>query len=298
LLLICLLAILTWGCSGSHSSIKQAPEGAVVYRNLGNGETLSYQGDRLFHPSNPPRSPVLFQFFLQRDSGYISITDSIPVKDVFSGVINNEPFTVTSSDDDPLKALLGKRTTVRMILDDIVIRQSHLALNLLLDLVPPEIIAPTMRTLHAYGVMVLRTEEDHSTQRFGLRNSFTSRGLANLWDAIYRSPLLSDSSREELQQLLGNIPQRGLLRSGLPTSGHWIHEFGEDHELVWDAGIYYPPQGAPFILAVALKNVPREKRNLVGQTIARRVYEYHQQQRPVNQLNFKSVIQSTGGTKS
>ena len=91
-----------------------------TYQDLKTGDTLSVDAGQRFHAASTMKLPVMIQLFQDRDSGKISLAESLMVHDTFPSIVDGSPFTVDKSDDSDstLYELVGHRVSrIRRLLE-------------------------------------------------------------------------------------------------------------------------------------------------------------------------------------
>lgn len=251
---------------------------AVAYRNLGTDEVKVYRPMEIFHAASTMKTPVMFQLYKMRDAGLLSMTDSVVISNEFQSILDGSVYRLPVSPDDPdgMYAFMGKRMSIRDLIDRMITWSSNLATNLLIDLADPVEIAETMRDIEAMGVLVLRGVEDLKAYEAGLNNRTSAAGMMNVMTAVYRSNLVADSSRAEMIQILQNQHYNNMIPQGLPENVEVAHKTGSITRIAHDAAIIFPPDAHPYVLVILTSGYDDiQEAHALGAKISRRLYDYH-----------------------
>ncbi|MCF7796788.1 MAG: class A beta-lactamase-related serine hydrolase [Lentisphaeria bacterium] len=251
---------------------------AVAYRNLGTDEVKVYRPMEIFHAASTMKTPVMFQLYKMRDAGQLSMTDSVVISNEFQSILDGSVYRLPVSPDDPdgMYAFMGKRMAIRDLIDRMITWSSNLATNLLIDLADPVQIAETMREIEAIGVLVLRGVEDLKAYEAGLNNRTSAAGMMNVMTAVYRSNLVSDSSRREMIEILKNQHYNDMIPKELPPEVQVAHKTGSITRIAHDAAIVFPAGNDPYVLVILTSGYDDiSEAHALGAKISRRIYNYH-----------------------
>lgn len=249
---------------------------AVVAWDLGSGDTLMLAPDQRFHAASTMKLPVLIELARRIDAGELGWDDSLPVKNQFGSIVDGSPFTLDPADDSDstVYRLIGSRAGVRYLAERMIERSSNLATNILIERLDPARVNRTAHALGADSIEVRRGVEDGKAYERGWNNTTTARDLARLLEAIVSGRAASPAGSEEMLRILGAQEFNDGIPAGLPPGIRVAHKTGEITQIAHDAGIVFPPRGAPVILVVLTRGFEKREdamRHVSG--ISRLVYE-------------------------
>jgi len=268
----------------SCAGLKKADEPAVphevgiAYMNLETNEILAYNAHELFHAASTMKTPVMFQLFKMRDKGIIDLTTKIPVNNQFSSIIDGSLFSLPmeSEKDEILYPQLNQSLTFYEVMEKMITHGSNLATNILMEYTGADSIGATMREIGADGVLVLRGVEDLKAYNMGLNNVTSAYGMMRVMEAVYKSELIADSSRQEMQEILKRQHYNTMIPAGLPDDVEVAHKTGSITRIAHDAALVFPPDSPPFVLVILTRGWDEHaSAQKVGARISTKVYEYH-----------------------
>src|SRR5437016_13324167 len=115
--------------------IAQTPARAVgvYYRDLATGDSVTVGSDVRFHAASTMKIPVMIQLFRDRDAGLLSLDDSITVTNTFHSIVDSSPYQLDTTDDSDssLYKRIGRRASIRELIELMETVASNLATNLL-----------------------------------------------------------------------------------------------------------------------------------------------------------------------
>lgn len=276
ILLIMILVSCSQTKPGNDEMISK--EAGIAYMNLETGEILAYNGNMLFHAASTMKTPVMFQLYYMRDLGVISMDDEIFVGNNFTSIVDGSIFSIpmSSEQDEILYPFLDTRLSYYELIDRMITHSSNLATNILMEYASADSIAKTLQKIEANGVLVLRGVEDLKAYELGLNNVTTALGMMKVMEAVYRSDLVSDSSRAEMMEILHRQHYNGMIPQGLPDGMKIAHKTGSITRIAHDAAIVLPEDSPPFILVILTRGWDnRSEAQAVGAKITSKVYDYH-----------------------
>ncbi|MCF7825743.1 MAG: class A beta-lactamase-related serine hydrolase [Candidatus Marinimicrobia bacterium] len=278
--IILILAFGLFSCSG----LKKSPESetphevGIAYMNLETGEILAYGAHKLFHAASTMKTPVMFQLFRMRDQGQIDLSAEIPIVNQFSSIIDGSLFSLSieSEKDEILYPFLNQKLSIYDIMEKMITHSSNLATNILMEYTGADSIGSTMREIKADGVLVIRGVEDLKAYNMGLNNMTTAYGMMKVMEAVYHSELVSDSSHQEMIEILKRQHYNTMIPAGLPPDVVVAHKTGSITKIAHDAALVFPPQSAPYVLVILTRGWDdHAAAQRVGARISSKVYDYH-----------------------
>jgi beta-lactamase class A len=249
-----------------EARIAQAPASAVglYFRDLASGDSLLVGADHRFHAASTMKVPVMIQLFRDRDAGRLSLDDSIPVTNVFHSIVDSSTYELGPGDDSDstLYQRVGKRATIRELIELMETVSSNLATNLLITRVGAPRANATAHTLGADSILVLRGVEDGKAYRAGRNNTTTARDLGVLLAAVGRERAASAASCREMLAILGRQQFNEGIPAGLPPGGgtRVYHKTGWVGGLVYhDAAIVERADGRRYVLVVLTGGIEKDE---------------------------------------
>jgi len=267
-------------CSGLRGT-KEAPaphEVGIAYMNLETGEILAYQANELFHAASTMKTPIMFQLFKMRDDGIIDLNTEIPINNQFTSILDGSLFSLPmeSEKDEVLYSHLNKRLSFYEVMEKMITHSSNLATNILFEYTGADSVGTTMRKIEADGVLVMRGVEDLKAYNMGLNNVTSAYGMMKVMEAVYRSDLVSETSRDEMQAILKRQHFNTMIPAGLPANVPVAHKTGSITRIAHDAALVYPPDSPPYVLVILTRGWDdHASAQKVGARISSKVYDYH-----------------------
>lgn len=243
--------------------IAQTPATAVgvYFHDLGTGDTLLVDANVRFHAASTMKVPVMIQLFRDRDAGKLTLDDSVPITNTFTSIFDGSPYQLDKADDSDstLYDLVGKKRTIRQLVELMETVSSNLATNLLIALVDAKRANATAHALGADSILVLRGVEDGKAYRAGMSNTTTARDLGMLFTALAQYRAASPAACREMLDILGRQHFTEGIPAGLPAGTRVEHKTGWIGGVVYhDAGIVRPAGRAPYVLVVLTGGVKED----------------------------------------
>jgi beta-lactamase class A len=235
--------------------IAQAPAKAVgvYFHDLGTGDTLLVNANVRFHAASTMKVPVMIQLFRDRDAGKLTLDDSVPISNDFRSIVDGSPYQLDKADDSDstLYDLVGKKRTIRQLVELMETVSSNLATNLLIALVDAKRANATAHSLGADSILVLRGVEDGKAYQAGMNNTTTARDLGMLFTALAQFRAASPAACREMLEVLGRQHFTEGIPAGVPAGTRVEHKTGWIGGVVYhDAAIVRPAGRAPYVLVV------------------------------------------------
>ena len=267
-------------CSGTKKTdeVTAPHEVGIAYMNLETGEILAYNAHDLFHAASTIKTPIMFQLFKMRDKGIIDLKREIPVKNQFTSIVDASLFSipVESEKDEILYPYIDQNLSFYDLIEKMITHSSNLATNILIEYTGADSIGATMRKIEADGVLVMRGVEDLKAYNLGLNNVTSAYGMMKVMEAVYKSDLVTESSRQEMQEILKRQQFNTMIPAGLPQDVIVAHKTGSITRIAHDAALVYPPDSPPFVLVILTRGWDdHAAAQKVGARISAKVYEYH-----------------------
>src|SRR5712691_6309425 len=249
-----------------EARIAQAPAGAhsvgVYYRDLATGDSLTVGSAVRFHAASTMKLPVMIQLFRDRDAGRLSLDDSLTVTNTFRSIVDSAPYQLdlTDDSDSSLYKRVGRRISIRALIELMETVSSNLATNLLITRVGAPRANATARALGADSILVLRGVEDGKAYRAGLNNTTTARDLGVLLAAIAENRAASPASCREMLAILGRQQFNEGVPAGLPAGTRVYHKTGWIDQVVYhDAALVEPAGAGRYVLVVLTGGIQKDE---------------------------------------
>jgi beta-lactamase class A len=249
----------------------------VAFRDLGSPDTLYIGADERFHAASTMKVPVMIELFRRVDRHELRLDEPIEVENQFASIVDSSPYTLDAADDSDslVYSWVGRRVSVRDLLEHMITRSSNLATNTLIGLVGAEKANATAHALGARDIEVLRGVEDDKAYAAGRNNMTTARDLATLMAAIQTGAAASRASTDSMRAILLRQQFNDEIPAGLPPGTPVAHKTGQITGHLHDAAIIYPKGRPPYVLVVLTRGIPDEKvaRSLIAD-VSRLVYDH------------------------
>jgi beta-lactamase class A len=243
--------------------IAQVPgaEVAVSYRDLANRDSLDMGADADFHAASTMKIPVMIEVLRNVDAGRLALEQRVLLVNRFSSIVDGSPYSLDATDDSDslMYTFVGKRVTIRELMERMIVRSSNLATNALIALVGAEQANATAHALGATHIRVLRGVEDGKAFEAGMNNTTTSADLAALLTRIEKGEALGEANARLMKDVLLRQEFNEAIPAGVPKGTPVAHKTGSITATLHDAAIVYPPHRAPYVLVVLTRKIPDEK---------------------------------------
>ncbi|MCK4560132.1 MAG: serine hydrolase [Calditrichia bacterium] len=230
------------------------------------------------HAASTMKVPVMMEVFRQSESGRYSMEDSLTIRNEFRSIIDNSLFSLDIGEDsgDRLYSMIGKKESIRSLVNEMITYSGNLATNLLIDRVEAKNVQMFMESLGAKDIQVLRGVEDLKVYRAGKNNTTTAKDLAIIFQAIYDGKYWSEKSRKDMLDILFDQHLRKKIPAKLPADVKVAHKTGSITKIDHDSGIIYPKEYSPYILVVLTRGFEdhKEAQDCIA-GISQIVYEWY-----------------------
>ncbi len=233
---------------------------AVAFHDLESGAEYFFQADQAFHAASTMKVAVMAEVFRQAAQGKFSLDEQIPVVNSFSSIADESAFSTFAKDDSEqtLYERVWKTESLRELTRLMIVRSSNLATNILIQLVRAANVRAFLDELGVEGLLVLRGPENNAAFRQGLNNTATARGLMQLHLAIAQGRVVSKQASEEMIRIMLAQEFKDGVGPGVPGNVPVASKSGWNDDLFHDAGIVFPPNRKPYVLAIMTQGYPDE----------------------------------------
>lgn len=223
--------------------------------DLRSGHSIAWNEREMVHAASTMKTPVMIEVFRQASLGRFKLDDSIVVQNEFKSIVDGSPYAMDLKDDsdDSMYGLLGRRTTVRHLVEQMITVSSNLATNILIDLVGADSATATMRRLGAPDILVLRGVEDGKAFERGLNNQTNAADLAAIFRALAEGKAVGPKEDRAMVDVLMRQKFRDKIPAMLPADVRVAHKTGNITGVEHDSGIIYRPDGSAVVMVILTK---------------------------------------------
>lgn len=251
---------------------------ALAFKNIDDTtQTIFINKEEMFHAASTMKTPVMIELYKQAKAGKFSLTDSIAVKNEFRSIVDSSYYKMDISEDSEgqLYELVGKRRSIRDLIDDMITVSSNLATNILIEQVGAPKVTETMRGYGADSILVLRGVEDIKAYEKGLSNRTTAFDESIIYEKLAKGEAVSEEASREMIEILTKQKFNEMIPARLPEGVKVAHKTGWITGVNHDAGIVLLPDGRRYVLVMLSKNAPnREEVIAVFADISKSLYDF------------------------
>lgn len=263
------------------SSIRSLTDGSgavfgIAMIDLGTGRQFFWNEREMFHAASTMKTPVMIEVFRQAREGLFNLDDSILVKNEFKSIVDSSAYSMDLADDsdDSMYGLLGKKTTIRHLVEQMIIVSSNLATNILVELVGADNTTTTMRRLGAPDIQVLRGVEDGKAFQKGLNNTTNALDLMTIFAALAEGKAVGVPDDSAMVEILLRQQFRDKIPALLPSDVRVAHKTGNITGVEHDSGILLLPDGSRMVMVILTKGWQdqRQAKGLMAR-VARKLFD-------------------------
>lgn len=247
---------------------------AVSVRDRATGLRLDMNGDSVLHAASTMKLPILVELYRQAAAGELRLSDSLPLVNRFTSLVDGSPYSIEDDSDDGLYARLGQQATLEDLGERMTVVSSNLGANLLLQRLGAARVQATLERLGGtHGMQVRRGVEDGKAFRAGLNNVATSHDLAEVLDRLAYGEAVSPETDASIRAVLLRQHYNEMIPAGLPPATPVAHKTGWITGHSHDAAIVMPMGQAPYVLVVLTRGfATNEAGDAAGAEVARAVH--------------------------
>jgi beta-lactamase class A len=249
--------------------------GVCVY-DTESGATLNYQADRWFHAASTIKVAILAGVYAAIHEGRWPPHARLHIRNRFFSAADGSLFRVSAERDAnaEVHAAIGKMMRIRELAHHMITTSSNLATNLLLDLVGVETVQGVLDHYKVDGIDFRRGVEDERAFAAGISNRTTAFGLMSLLRLIEAERVFSPELSREMLDILHQQEFRNGIPGRLPREVRVAHKTGDISTIAHDAGIVYPANRKPYIIAILTEWDPDTSgRTATIATVSQEVYK-------------------------
>jgi beta-lactamase class A len=225
---------------------------AVSVFDTESGAALNYQADRWFHAASTIKVAILAGVYAAIHEGRWPPHARLHIRNRFFSAADGSLFRVSAERDAnaEVHAAIGKMMRIRELAHHMITTSSNLATNLLLDLVGVETVQGVLDHYKIDGIDFRRGVEDERAFAAGISNRTTASGLMSLLRLIEAEKVFSPELSREMLDILHQQEFRNGIPGRLPREVRVAHKTGDISTIAHDAGIVYPANRKPYIIAI------------------------------------------------
>lgn len=251
---------------------------AIAFKNMADtSETIFINEREMFHAASTMKTPVMIELFKQAEEGKFSLTDSITVKNEFRSIVDSSRYQMSVDEDSEgeLYSMIGKKRTIRDLIDDMITMSSNLATNILIEQVVAKKVTETMRSYGADSIRVLRGVEDIKAYEQGLSNRTTAYDESIIYEKLAKGDAVNEESSRVMIEILKLQEFNEMIPAQLPETVEVAHKTGWITGVNHDCGIVLLPDGRRYVLVMLSKNAPdREEVLAAFSDISKMIYDF------------------------
>jgi beta-lactamase class A len=239
------------------------------------GAALNHHADRWFHAASTIKVAILAGVYAAIHEGRWPPHARLHVRNRFFSAADGSLFRVSSERDANAEVheAIGRMMRIRELAHHMITTSSNLATNLLLDLVGVETVQGVLEHYRIEGIDFRRGVEDERAFAAGISNRVTARGLVSLLRVIEEEKVFSPELSREMLDILHQQEFRNGIPGRLPREVRVAHKTGDISTVAHDAGIVYPRERKPYIVAILTEWTPDvSKRSGTIATISQEIY--------------------------
>jgi beta-lactamase class A len=263
-------------------SIFKTTEGtfALAFKDLKTGKSLLLNAKMTFHAASTMKTPVMIEVFRQAKEKKFSLDDSLVVINRFKSLVDGSEYALNLVDDsdDSLYSFVGKKQTIRDLVEAMITKSSNLATNILIDKVGAKNVMKTTRALRAKDIQVLRGVEDEKAFEAGMNNTTTAFDLMIIFEKLARKQVVSKKASEAMCDVLLRQKLNEKIPRYLPHDVKVAHKTGSITGVEHDSGIVYLPDGRKYVIVILSKQLEHEDAGIEAiAQVSKAVYDYEVQ---------------------
>lgn len=250
---------------------------AVAFYDYESSLRFSYHGDRPFHAASTFKAGILFALLKAAEAGKAQLSDPLHVRNRFLSIVDGTPYRIERDrdGDTAVHRRTGRSMSLEQLARAMITRSSNLATNLLLDFVGLPFIRKALENAGVDGLEVRRGVEDHVAFQQGINNETTAEGLLHLFRVFLDEKQLPEEHRQRALEILFAQEFNSMIPARLPEGVRVAHKTGEISTHCHDAGIVYPPDRQPYVVAILTESAPSNtKRQKAVAEISGAIYRY------------------------
>jgi beta-lactamase class A len=214
--------------------------------------SFRHHADRWFHAASTIKVAILLGVHSAIHSGWLVPHSRLHVRNRFRSAVDGVPFRVEADRDanSEVHAAIGRMMLIEQLAHHMIATSSNLATNLLLDLVGLDTVQHALDELGLTGIDIRRGVEDERAFEHGINNRVTADGLVALLRVIAEERAYSPQLSKQMLDVLHAQEFKNGIPALLPPAVRVAHKTGDISTVAHDAGVVYPPNREPYVIAV------------------------------------------------
>lgn len=214
--------------------------------------------ERWFHAASTIKVAILLGVYASIHHGWLLPHSRLHVRNRFFSAADGQTFRVTADRDAnaEVHSSIGKMMRISELALHMIATSSNLATNLLLDLVGLDTVQRALDELGIEGIDIRRGVEDERAFEHGISNRVTADGLVLLLRLIAEERAFTPELSRQMLDILHAQEFRNGIPARLPRAVRVAHKTGEISTMAHDAGVVYPPDRKPYVVAILTEWAP------------------------------------------
>jgi beta-lactamase class A len=214
----------------------------VAFRDLETGKKFFFNARQMMHAASTMKVPVMIEVFRQAELGKFRLDDSLTVKNQFNSIVDGSSYSLDIGDDsdESIYGAIGKKMTIRQLVEQMITVSSNLATNILIELVDAKKVMATLGELGIRNMQVRRGVEDIKAYRLGLNNQTDAFDMMLALQAIAEKRAASPTACDTMLAILQRQKFRDGIPAGLPRGTVVANKTGSITGIAHDCAIVFP----------------------------------------------------------
>jgi Beta-lactamase class A len=249
---------------------------AVAVYDTQTHASFHHNADRWFHAASTIKVAILLGVYASIHRGWLLPRSRLHIRNRFISAVDGAPFRVLADRDanSEVHASIGRMMRISDLALHMIATSSNLATNLLLDLVGLDTVQRGLDELAIDGIDIRRGVEDERAFEHGINNRVTADGLVQLLRLIAEERAYTPELSREMLDILHAQEFRNGIPARLPSVVRVAHKTGEISTVAHDAGVVYPPDRKPYVIAILTEWSPETSgRSAMIAEVSHAVYE-------------------------
>jgi beta-lactamase class A len=214
--------------------------------------------ERWFHAASTIKVAILLGVYASIHHGWLLPHSRLHVRNRFFSAADGQTFRVSADRDanGEVHTSIGKMMRISELALHMIATSSNLATNLLLDLVGLDTVQRALDELGIEGIDIRRGVEDERAFEHGINNRVTADGLVLLLRLIAEERAFTPELSRQMLDILHAQEFRNGIPARLPRAVRVAHKTGEISTMAHDAGVVYPANRKPYVVAILTEWAP------------------------------------------
>lgn len=259
-----------------HECLVGYPEATVALSLKDSSNKLNWgiNENRIFHAASLMKVPVMVEIFRLISEGRLSLEQELRIRNQFYSVIDHSTYSIEEDTDDHTYLRLGKTMSIADLMHQMIAVSSNIATNILLETIQIEQINATLRKMQVYNSKVLRGVEDLKAFEQHQNNIITASDIALVFEKILNGTCVSRFYDDMMIRILNGQQFNEMIPAELPNGTRVAHKTGDITRIHHDAGIIYPVNSPPYILALLIEGIENQVDSArLGARLSKVVYQ-------------------------